>query len=242
MKHRYESGREIKQVSLCELAYDLKTLEGSYNLSYVQVILSKKDVSFWAVRKLFGKGKIEADTGMNARDVALGAEPENRRFKQFSQENKHVENAGIQKAKGMNALEGKDANQGAALFFQQCLARFYERPYFEAPPNLNEPLDEAAQPSASTWLDRVLHRLEDKVANIDEFVNASKDEARYVCRVVRAYGCVRALHASQDGKCTHASKEESRREGSSSRRSSHSAASHPPTCMHSMNSTEWSLR
>jgi len=178
MKYRYESGREIKQVSLCELAYDITKLEGSYRISYLQGILSKKaDVSF-RVSTFFNAGPEESSKGLNARDVALGADPEKRRPLYRGTSTSGSKPMASYKAKGMNALDGPEKNQDAAIFFRQCLARFYERSYFEAPPNLREPLDETAQPSASTWLDRVLHRLEDKVANIDEFVNASKEETR----------------------------------------------------------------
>ena len=52
--------------------------------------------------------------------------------------------------------------------FRQCSERFFHRAYFKGPPNMLEPLNEAAQPPAKTWLDLTLSKMMTKLDRSDE--------------------------------------------------------------------------
>ena len=51
------------------------------------------------------------------------------------------------------------------IVFQQTAYRFYSRPYFQPPDNLNNPMDEHHQPSSETWSDSTLGGIADKVGS-----------------------------------------------------------------------------
>ena len=52
--------------------------------------------------------------------------------------------------------------------FRQCSERFFHRAYFKGPPNMLEPLNEAAQPPAKTWLDLTLSKMMTKLDRSEE--------------------------------------------------------------------------
>jgi len=46
--------------------------------------------------------------------------------------------------------------------------KFYNREYFHAPANLDEPMDESAQPKADTWYDCTLQKVSDHLVMLDK--------------------------------------------------------------------------
>lgn len=52
--------------------------------------------------------------------------------------------------------------------FVQIVMKFYNREYFHAPANLDEPMDESAQPKADTWYDCTLQKVSDHLVMLDK--------------------------------------------------------------------------
>jgi len=68
---------------------------------------------------------------------------------------------GVAGAKGEGPMAARD------VVFMQTAARFYHRPYFVTPGNLNHPFDEELQPSSDTWMERTMHQTAAKVDKMD---------------------------------------------------------------------------
>jgi len=184
MEYRYALGKEIKQVALCELAYDITRVEkGAFTLNYMQTILHHDtplaDLFVPAEDDTDPSGRFVRETSFAKPKAApMGSvvpvgivRPTKATLTTIVAEKNHGKPVALDSTT-------RDDHPEASYCFRQCLTRFYDRPYFTAPPNPREPLDEAAQPSASTWLDRMLRRMEDKVGNIDDFINTVKEEAK----------------------------------------------------------------
>lgn len=53
------------------------------------------------------------------------------------------------------------------MVFTHVSKRFFDRPYFKMPRNLNHPFDEKLQPPDESWVEHTLQRMSDKVAKME---------------------------------------------------------------------------
>ena len=184
-------GKGLKQVSMCELAYDISSVEDEYELSYVQSILRAKD---GVTNARISTVLAEPSGVISAREEVMRKRQERRANAAIAGENirsklpslhslNKILDGKKDRAKAFASTQGGEGNEEIELSFRQCLVRFYDRPFFESPPNPLDPLNEAAQPSTSTWLDRMLNRMEAtvnrtkaKVETIDAYVSAVKSK------------------------------------------------------------------
>jgi len=158
---RYEEGKSIKQVTMCDLSHDIRKVYDTVPMTSMGLILHKPKM--WPAKdkdNLWLKLGLRSLLSLWGTSRAPVSPPhkKNRRdhlASRLSWGQQSSRRGGVRAFGEAEFLMVSEHDYA----FRQCVSRFFKRPYFVAAPNMNNPLDSAAQPNPTTWIDRTLHSI-----------------------------------------------------------------------------------